>query len=355
MHIFIDESGIFGNPQGRENLASVVAALVIPSTQRKTILKKFKRLTRSWFPKDHEIKGRELDEDRIASIIRLLNRYDVCVQVTVMDLGLHTNDEITAFKERQANNITANLTPEHQPTLVEQATQVREIFLKMSNPIFVQAMLTMILIPRLVTKMAHYYARRIPKELANFHWVVDAKDKKLTEFEKAWSKAIYPVMSTQSLKEPFARIEGGDYSFLDAFNVEDPKQIESTRRWFERENPNLRGESITAVSLAKLLGQSFRFGNSAHDKGLQLVDVVANATQRAFNGKLREEGWRGIGSLMIAQNPSPVDFISFNTGSDEPASKVIKSPFYRVIDTFKQDAKMLWTDADAPDFQSRRR
>lgn len=346
MDIYIDESGIFSNPENRPNIASVVAALVVPSSQRRELIRKFQRLTRHWQPKEKEIKGRELDEDQIAAIVTLLKKYDVCVDAIFIDLALHTNDEVAKFKKKQANNITANITPQHQSSLIQQLSEIKDIFLKMSNPIFVQAFLMMLMIPKLIPKMAHYYARRIPKELGSYNWFVDAKQKKLTEFEKAWSLAVYPIMSTQSLREPFARIEGGDYSYFGRFNNEDKEDTDSIREWAESNNPELKGKRISSIDLNKLLGESFKFEDSKKNKGLQLVDVIVNAIQRALNGKLQEKGWRGIGSLMIDKNPYPMEFISFNTGSEKARTETIKSPFSYVIEAFKQDSKMLWTDSD---------
>lgn len=352
MDIFIDESGIFSNPQGKEHLASVVAALVIPTCKKRSLLKRFNRLTHHWNLKGQEVKGRELDENQITAIVTLLKRYDTCVYAFFIDLGFHTDDEITKFKLRQADAITASLTPEHQPSLIRQAEEIREVFIRMSNPIFVQAFLMMGMIPKLVPLMAHYYARRIPKELRSFHWVVDAKQEKLTEFEKAWSQAVYPIMSTISLKEPFGRIEGGDYSYMDRYEQkEDEETLRSIREWAESNNPELKGEKINALDLSMILGESFKFEDSKKDKGLQLVDVIANGIQRALNNKLQEKGWREIGSLMISKNPYPMEFIRFNTNSEAVRTESVRSPFYHVVETLKQESKMLWTDADAPSFE----
>src|SRR5438105_2010509 len=102
MHIYIDESGIFNNPANKSNVASCVVALVIPSTRKVKLFKEFKALTSNWVGSGDEVKGRNLGEVQIASVVALLQRYDVILEITAIDLGLHTQDEITAFKKRQA-------------------------------------------------------------------------------------------------------------------------------------------------------------------------------------------------------------------------------------------------------------
>jgi hypothetical protein len=355
MNIYIDESGIFRNPSQKSNIASVVAALIIPTSQRAEIVKEFRKLTRGWKPKGEEIKGKELNEAQIAAIVNLLKKYPVCVEAKVIDLALITEDEVTILKEGQANNVTANLKPTHHPNIVKQTNEIREAFLNMSNPLFIQAFLMMMLIIELVPKMKHYYARRIPEELGKFHWVVDAKDKKLTEFEKAWSLAVYPIMSTQSFREPFAPIEGGDYSYFERYNDSqinnNEEELDALMEFAGLKTEENMGKKISATSLKKLLGESFKFEDSKKNTGLQLVDIIVNAIQRALNGKLQKSGWKDIGSLMIAKNPHPLDLVSFNTGTEKAGTKTVTSPFFGVFETFTRNAKSLWTRADGLDFE----
>src|SRR5216683_1422030 len=176
MHIYIDESGIFRNPANKSNVASCVVALVIPSSQKVNLLNEYQELTADWFPRGEEVKGSKLDEQQIASVVALLKRYDVVLEITVIDLGVHDEDEITAFKKQQADNITAHVKPEFNPDLKKQLNDLREAFLKMPNQLFVQAFMMFDLIPHTIQESVLYYSRRIPKELSQFLWTVDAKN-----------------------------------------------------------------------------------------------------------------------------------------------------------------------------------
>ena len=105
MHIYIDESGIFSNPADKDNVASCIAGLAVPTTKKKELFKQFKALTRNWRDKNGEVKGSKLDEPQIASIIALLRKFDVILELIVIDLGLHTEGEITKFKDIQGGNM----------------------------------------------------------------------------------------------------------------------------------------------------------------------------------------------------------------------------------------------------------
>jgi len=278
MHIYIDESGIFSNPANKSNVASCVVALVIPSARKVKLFKEFKALTSNWVGSGDEVKGRNLDEVQIASVVALLQRYDVILEITAIDLGLHTQDEITAFKKRQADQAVRFLKPDYHPNIIKQLNDARDSFNKMSNQLFVQAFIMFMLIPRTLRNAITYYARRIPEELKSFHWVVDAKEKTITEHERLWSLVIFPIMYTQSIKEPMFYVEGGDYSYFERFQDTDEEGI----RKLEQEEGYKEGE-LGATCLELILGKSFKFQDSKDNIGLQLADILANATQRALN------------------------------------------------------------------------
>ncbi|HEX8196080.1 MAG TPA: DUF3800 domain-containing protein [Pyrinomonadaceae bacterium] len=340
MHYYIDESGIFNNPANKSNIASCVACLVIPSSKKKDVFKDFKRLTWSWVAQGEEIKGSKLNETQISKVIEMLQRYDVLLELTVIDLAIHTEQDIIGYKDLSVEGLTKNLTPKHHPNIVQQVQEIKSVFAEMSIPLFIQATIMFFLIPRTFHHSLLYYARRIPEELKWFYWTVDAKEKNITAFEKAWSTAIFPVMSAQSLKKPIFFAEGGDYSYFEKFHNLDKKYLE------EIENEGgFEPNEVKAIKLSEVLGKNFRFQDSKTSLGLQIVDILANATQRALNGKLGKIGWENIGSLMIRRVPNPIQLVALKPdkkpGQD---SVIIRSPFYGVFETYKTKAKTLWRD-----------
>jgi len=95
LYIYIDESGIFANPSGKGKAISCVAALVMPEQYQKYIFKRFKHLKASWGFKSGEPKGSKLNEDQIAYVISIRTDYDVFVTARGIDLGTHTDEQIT--------------------------------------------------------------------------------------------------------------------------------------------------------------------------------------------------------------------------------------------------------------------
>jgi Protein of unknown function (DUF3800) len=335
MHIYIDESGIFRNPANADNVASCIAALAVPTTKKKELFNQFKRLTHGWGD-NGEVKGKSLDEAQIASVIALLQKFDVLLQIAAIDLGVHTEDEITKFKKQQAENITANITPQHHPNVVRQSNEIRATFEKMPNQLFVQAMLMFLLIPRTLLHMIWYYARRIPEELQWFYWMVDAKEQSKTAYEKAWSTAIFPIMSTMSANDPVSFVEGGDYTYFERFEERDTEWIKQ----IENEKSLGRGE-LVAAKLGEVIGEHFSFQDSKYNLGLQMADILANATQRAMNRKLKLTGWRDIGRLIMTRRPTAIQFVHITTG---PKTNPVATPFHSVIRIIDTKTKSLWLD-----------
>jgi len=340
MHIYIDESGIFRNPSNQDNVASCIAALAVPTTKKKEVFKQFKKLTHGWGDANGEVKGRTLDEGQIASVIALLQKFDVLLQVIMIDLGLHTEDGITRFKELQAGKITEHITDAHHPNVIRQANEIRDAFIKMPNQLFVQAFLMFPLIPRTLLHMIWYYARRIPEELQWFYWTVDAKGQSKTAYEDAWSTALFPIMSTQSAEDPVSFVEGGDYSYFEKFEERDTEWIQT----IEREKGLEAGELVSA-KLGKIIGEHFVFQDSKYNVGLQIADILANATQRALNRKLKLAGWKDIGRLMLFRNPQPVQFVQITPDNRGERTKKAQSPFSSVLRIIKAKSKPLWLDA----------
>ena len=336
MNIYIDESGIFSNPANQANYASCVAALAIPSSQRSDITKGFRRIKSSWKLGSGEIKGSKLGEAQISEVIQLLKRYEVIFDLVVMDLGLLSDAEITDFKLKSADGITVNMPPHFRPEVVAQYTELRQAFLEMPNVLFVQAMMLNLLVPHLVQNMLTYYALRLPKEIGKFRWVVDAKDKSVTKNEKAWSTAIYPYIYTHSREKPLYFVETGDYS-----HFEKNMDLDKALARFISGSPETDSDKYGTCSVAKILGGGFEFQDSKTNYGLQLVDILVNAAQRAFNGKLQISGWGELGALMIAENPQPVRFITFRIDSNEPDFSPIENHFKDVIIQLKHRAKPL--------------
>ena len=338
MHIYFDESGIFRRPANRTNVASCLAALVIPSSVKVKLIRDFQEMSASWPKENGEVKGRLLDEEHIAETASLLRHYDTLLEVNAIDLGMHTEQQITAVKTGTTNIMFGWVTPGHP--LEARLLEIAETFRRTSNQLFVEEFLMLTLIPRVIQNAITYYARRIPKELSSFHWTIDAKETTLTQFESAWSDAIFPSIAFQSQTEPFFKVQGGDYSYLDKF-------FDRSDEVLERIQPGtgMQKEELAGLSLKELLGSSFKFQDSKDKPGLQLVDIMVNALQRAFNGRLRQEGWEGIGSLFVRRTEQIIPFILMEARHGVHGTpRRVNSPFAPVIDALTEHTKPMWLD-----------
>lgn len=293
MHIFIDESGTFTGDPSRPGI-SVVGALVIPEARLARVERQYSAL-RPDLPKDRgEVKGRLLREPDVHSVVSMLVRNDVLLEISAVDMGMHSGAAVTAHQQRQAELITASITARHHPSLRAQMWDLRGRLERMTPQLYVQSVATFELIAHVMDHATLFYCQRIPKELAAFHWVIDGKGKgKVTDWESWWSLVVLPVLQSRSLRHPLPMFEEGDYSHFERFRMEVPEYM----RPHIPPDPRRRGSNETN-DLRKIITESFRF-SSDPEPGLELADIVVNATRRALAGNLDIAGWGDIRRLMI--------------------------------------------------------
>jgi hypothetical protein len=116
-------------------------------------------------------------------------------------------------------------------------------------------------------------------------------------------------------------MEGADFSFFDRFRGEPP----------QRDRDELQGIDVS------LLLADLRFSSDA-EPGLELVDIVVNATRRALIGSLAETGWRGIPGLMIHRKEPYIKFLILAKNAD-----TLRRPAYaRIVnDNFSRGGRLM--------------
>jgi hypothetical protein len=182
---------------------SVVGALVIPDVRLARVEKQYGAL-RADLPKDKgEVKGRLLQEADVQSVVSILARNDVILEVSAVDMGMHSGGAVAVHQSRQAELITASVTERHHPSLRAQMRDLRERLERMPPQLYVQSIATFELIAQVMDHATLYYCQRIPKELAAFHWVIDSTGKgKVTDWESWWSLVVLPILQSRSLRRP---------------------------------------------------------------------------------------------------------------------------------------------------------
>ena len=93
------------------------------------------------------------------------------------------------------------------------------------------------------------------------------------------------------------------------------------------------------MNFGLLLSESLRFSKDP-EPGLEMVDILANATRRALRGNLQREGWQEIPTIMIARNPTTIQLLSLD--SNVPQS--MKVPYGKTVMAFHNAAKPMLTE-----------
>jgi hypothetical protein len=292
MHIFIDESGNFVIPKAKKSKISCVTALTIPDKHLDSIIKSFTSIRKSW-GYENEIKGNKLTETQTAKTIALLRSYDVLLDIICLDVGHHTKDGIEKFKTIQANKLIEHLTDKHHKNLIKQLYEYRARLLKLPNQLFIQAFISILLIERVLTHSTLYYCQKIPEELGNFIWHIDAKDRSTgkTPFEELWSTLLMPILQTNYC---MVRIIEGDYSHFKKYEV-------PTKDMTEHQKTLMTNGSTGGFDITKLIKEQLYFEDSVSHVGIQLVDIMSSTFTRAMNGNLKPKGWQHLGALMVKE------------------------------------------------------
>lgn len=341
MNIYIDEAGAFVPPsQNRPHLYSIVLALVVPSANEAELFYQFLRLRDSWPQQAVEIKGSKLNEYQTAQVIKLLAAHDAIAEYHAIDMALHPNEVIDEFKARQAASLTEHLTPAHAAAVVQRLHDDAQAIRTIANPLFVQAFLTIELILDMLDTAINYFAQRRPSELGRFAWMIDRKDRSVTQMEQLWSTLILPFGEPRSAKHPHAKVEGFDYSHFAKYEIDESTADEKMKRhlqWMRSTLPFSKAvpDQLRCIDAKRIWTEERSFADSKGNLGLQLADIAASTLCRALNDHLQLPGWEPVSQILIRKKTAP--FIQLgkaaekDCGSEPHAAKV-----WRTLDAKSQ-------------------
>ncbi len=174
-------------PANEQSLFSLVLALVIPTSIENDLFQASLRLRDGWPNNAVEIKGSKLDESQAAQLIELVSRYDVFAKFFSVDMATHGDGIVGAFKARQADAITAHLTrsiiPQSWPSYRGSPTR----FVGCPTNSSYKLSLWIELVLKVIEESTLYYVQRLPNELGSIEWIIDGKNRTITEMEDTWS------------------------------------------------------------------------------------------------------------------------------------------------------------------------
>jgi hypothetical protein len=309
MHVFIDESGTFSGYH--EVSLSVVGALAIPDGKLELIKKKYAKIRARLPLENGEVKGRLLTEQQVDEVVTLLARNDAIFEISAIDLGYQTEAEAAAYKRAHADGMLSRVAKFREPDRQMVDAASRQI-LTTSLPLYLQAIVTFETLHSIINHVPLYFAQRQPHELGSFAWVVDGKEpSKVTNWEMWWSWFARGALANMSKNRPAPVMEGADFSY------------------YERFSGGRREDASKGTDLSLLLAD-LRF-SAASEPGLELVDIVVNATRRALIGSLGEAGWHGIPRLMIHRKQPYIQFLLLSNGPDQirrpPYAPIVRQHF----------------------------
>ena len=341
MNIYIDESGAFVPPShNRPHLYSIVLALVVPSANEGELFYQFLRLRDSWPQQAVEIKGSQFNEGQTAQVMKLLAAHGVIAEYRAIDMPLHPSEVIDEFKSSQAALLTEHLTAAHAAAVVQRVHAAAEVIRTIANPLFVQAFVTIELILEILGTAINYFAQRRPSELGRFAWVIDQKDRTITQMEQLWSTLIMPVGESESARHPYARVEGFDYSHFAKYEIDESTADEKMKQhlqWMRSTLPfSKAGQGhLRCINAKRIWTEERSFADSKDNLGLQLADIAASTLCRALNDHLQLPGWEPLSQILIRKKTAP--FIQLgkaaekNCGLEQHAAKV-----WRTLDAKSQ-------------------
>ena len=199
--VFIDESGSFVSlPDGT---LCMVGALILPDQNYKFIEKLYLKL-RSRLPKENgEVKGRHLDEEQINLVVDLLRRNQAILEINAVDLKIQSEHDLEKYRTRHLARQSESL-HEFKGNAIAKVIASNQQIAETSLQLYLQALMVTHLLHRVVNTSTLYFSQRQPKELNNFSWIVDGKDKqRITKWETWLEWFSKGAISTMSKTKPF--------------------------------------------------------------------------------------------------------------------------------------------------------
>ncbi|TIS46178.1 hypothetical protein [Mesorhizobium sp.] len=327
MRIFLDESGTFSGSSDKSSV-SAVGALIIPDQQFPGFEKLYGRLRNKLPVHNGEVKGRLLDESQVSEVVKVLHKLGCLFEIVVVDSVVHSEKDLEIHRKSQAEKLTANLTEKHQKSLVDEVWALRKQLEGMSTQLYIQSCALSELVYNVLFHANLYYAFRLPKELGEYNWVIDAKDRdKVTSWENWWSTVVLSMIESKSFRKPFIAAEGGNYRWHEKFKTD----LDDYKKQFVRDP-----DKGSWFNLNPILQDNIRF-SSQPEFGLEAVDILTNAVRRSMAGNFSRDGWLPIRELMVHTNRHYIRMISL--ASEDAA--LPKVSYLNVLDDFTKGGRAL--------------
>ena len=136
-----------------------------------------------------------------------------------------------------------------------------------------------------------------------------------------------PHLQSKSLREPMGIFTEGDYSYFRRFDAVPGEHLKPYAK-----DPS----NNDATDVRKILTEHFRF-SSEPEPGLEMADILTNATRRALTGRLEPDGWKNIPRLMIHRPDHYIQFIALM----QTQPKQTEYPYMGLLKYFSSGGKSM--------------
>lgn len=294
MNVYLDESGSFVNSPQLESW-NVVAAVAAAESARSAMSEGLKKLrVASGVLPLHEVKLNQVDEAAYLDLLAKLDREDVLLFATATDAGLNTTQRVAQHQSIQIANIRKNI-PRMNFEGGRTGLQILANELEgLSGQLYVQLVCQVRLIDDVLRRSINYFAQRRPQTLKHFRWRIDQKNVDKPTFEQAFKNIAPPLLQSTSIKFPFEKVRGFNYSFMKNYEFEDGKAPDYLQK--EYGFPEMDG-----FDLGKILRREMTFVDSKSSEGVQVADLLASGLRRLLRGQFKDNRSveTALGKLML--------------------------------------------------------
>jgi len=332
MKIFFDESGTFTATSGW----SVVCSLSIPHKETGPASRKIAYLAREW-PRasNGELKGGSLTGQHLSALVDVLFAREAIFHATAIDMSAEDDAGLRSHKEGQCEAMTENLTSDHHPNFVKEVWALRRTLEKMPMQLYVQSALMTTLIATVTEQTTMYFAQRRPGELAQFEWIVDAKDsQRITTQEKWWRETLGALLESRGRREALHLVRGTDFNY----NYFEKSYLTETLAW----NPGGIETVITGYDIKKLISKQLSFVDSRSDILIQATDILASFLRRMLMGQIKDSAIAcSLGRLQIRQRPSNLIWQSIQLATLSRDVQREKAPFGDLLQSMSLSGRTM--------------
>ena len=321
MYIFLDESGSFVAAPHRNSWNAIVAYMV-PECDRMRLSQVLTELqTVAGLRQPREIKLRDVDERDYFDFLARVNEWRGILFAVATDAGRYNFADIEKHRDTQASEVIRHMNVMKYQSGRHALKLLSHRVRALSPQLYIQLKCQVVLMDFAIRCGTLYFVQRFPKDLGRFHWRIDQKNSKQTEYETAFKMLTPAWLQSFSLEKPFMILEGADYSDFRRFEYPEGSAPTYLQTVFGIDV----GRAIM-TNIGQLIQEELKFVDSQRDHGVQIADLLASGLRRCLRGgfKDNQQAARLLGALMpqAEMNGPPIKLLGFSEEDEKLTGEI---------------------------------